>query len=132
MVHDCADDDRHILHGIQTLANTSLNLLIDLHRLVGGRRRLRQLFLRLLSVVSLCDSIVSQDKPGWEDGHCPESEVEIDTSELRKDLDGLKAVADGLPSRLSATEKGGQADHIRLVLGQMLNDEVATVGQYCD
>lgn len=67
---------------------------------------------------------VAQDEPSREDGHSPESEVEVGATDLGKKIERGQTVADGLPGRLGTTQEGREVDNVLLGDGQVCDDEV--------
>jgi len=68
---------------------------------------------------------VAQDQPSWKDGKCPEPKIHVDAAELGKDCHGFEAISNRLPGRLGSTKQGGITDHLCLVVGEIVDDEVA-------
>lgn len=71
---------------------------------------------------------LANDQPGRDDGDGVQRKVEVDATNSGEDGDRGQAVADGLPARLGGTKEGGVADDFVLVLGEVVDDEVAIIG----
>lgn len=70
---------------------------------------------------------MSQDKPCWEDGESPDSEVDVNSANFSEQVQRGQTVAHCLPGRFSATKQSSISNDFGLSISEVCNDEISVV-----